>query len=270
MSNDLIENPGRRLQALLQEIYPFDNSGSKSFVTEIDYAIVAEGEFARLLYQSSINYLIRRLITSAEYLKRKYASYPEGRDIEEIRAFLRDFTRIPNSQSEKIFTVLMECLKSRKRKIPQKQKDDIRREARIRGEKCYICGCEIDFERANESQFNAFTLDHIWPRKMGGKSSLDNLKVACKRCNENKADNIDASDFHYEEICLVTDKVDKNFNTEFKKGYKIAVSAKSEFKCVVCGQPVERVGELYFARREPSDNWHFLNIDAYCSEHTPE
>ncbi len=105
------------------------------------------------------------------------------------KGFPPGFHPYPQSQSEKIVTVLMECLKSRKRKIPQKQKDDIRREARIRGEKCYICGCEIDFERTNKSQFNALTLDHIWPRKMGGKS-LDNLKIACKRCNEKKADKL--------------------------------------------------------------------------------
>lgn len=264
------ENPGKMLQVLLREIYPFDNSSSKSFVYKIDDALIAEGQFAKLVYESSINHLVRRLITSAEYLRRKYALYPDERYLVEIRKFLRDFTHIPFSQREKIFTLLVECLKERERDASQKLRDNIRKEAKTRGITCYLCGCEIDFERTNAPRFNSPTLDHLWPRNMGGKSLESNLKIACKRCNELKADYIDASDFHYEEICLVTDKQDASFNAEFKRKYKIAVSAKSEFKCVICGEPAERLGELQFARREPNDSWHFLNIDAYCSEHMPE
>lgn len=263
------ENPGKILQGLLKEIYPLDNTGSKSFVHSIDNALMAEGEFFQLVYESSINHLVRRLITSAEHLRRKYDLYPDD-SVSEIRKFLRDFTHIPPSQREKIVTLLVECLRERDRKISLKLKDSIRKEAQSRGANCYLCGCEIDFERTDAPRFNSLTLDHLWPRKMGGKSLESNLKIACKRCNELKGDYIDASDFHYEEICLVTNEKDESFNVEFRREYKIAVLAKSDFKCMICGKPAERVGELQFARREPSDSWHFLNVDAYCSEHTPE
>lgn len=265
-----LDNPGKMLQTLLKEVYPFDDSSSKSFVNKIDNAFIAEGKFAQLVYESSINYLVRRLITSAEYIRRKYTLYPDERYMIEIRKFIRDFTRIPSSQNEKIVTLLIECLREREREVSQRLKDSFRKEAKKKGVRCYICGCEIDFERTDTIHFNSLTLDHLWPRKMGGKSLEFNLKIACKRCNELKADHIDASDFHYEEICLVTDKQDESFNTEFEREYKIAISAKSEFKCVICGEPTERIGELQFGRREPNDSWHFLNIDAYCSEHTPE
>jgi len=263
------ENPGKMLQGLLKEIYPLDDTSSKSVVHKIDNALMAEGEFLHLVYESSINHLVRRLITSAEYLRRKYDLFPDD-SVSEIRKFLRDFTHIPPSRREKIATLLVECLRERDREISQNLKDSIRKEAQRRGTKCYLCGCEIDFERTDTPRFNSFTLDHLWPRKMGGKSLESNLKIACKRCNELKTDYIDASDFHYEEICLVTNEKDESFNVEFKREYKIAVSAKSDFRCMICEQPAERVGELQFARREPNDSWHFLNVDAYCSEHTPE
>lgn len=39
---------------------------------------------------------------------------------------------------------------------------------------CYYCGQE------------AFTVDHIVPRKLGGDDSMDNLVAACSRCNYRK------------------------------------------------------------------------------------
>lgn len=46
------------------------------------------------------------------------------------------------------------------------------------GYECQYCGSNKDL-----------TLDHVFPRSRGGKSSWDNLVAACKSCNSRKGDN---------------------------------------------------------------------------------
>ena len=66
-------NPGEQLRELLQKLIPFEPSAKMSFIERIDNTLIADGEFARLAYASCLNYLIRRLITTSEFLKRKYS-----------------------------------------------------------------------------------------------------------------------------------------------------------------------------------------------------
>jgi hypothetical protein len=49
--------------------------------------------------------------------------------------------------------------------------------------------------------------------------------------------------------------------------YEIALWAKSNFKCKICGKPASNVGKLKLSRINLDDSWHFLNIDAYCEQH---
>lgn len=270
--NDAVEslNPGQELQLFLRELIPLDRENDRSFVGRIDDALMADGDFLTITYESAVNYMVRRLITTAEYLRRKYdpVTFPGERYIIEIRRFLRDFTRIPPSKLERILTLLLICLRERDRELTQKTKNRVRRDARQRLLGCYICGGSFNYDQENE--FNSFEVEHVWPHQMGGRNDDSNLKGACRKCNASKADYLEAADFHYEEICLVKDKTDNSFNVDFHWRYKVAIAAKSRFRCSQCGKPAEYGGEVQFGRRELSDSWHYLNIDAYCSEHVPE
>lgn len=44
--------------------------------------------------------------------------------------------------------------------------------------KCAYCRCEVDADTA--------TVDHVYPQKLGGKTSWDNCVIACKKCNNLK------------------------------------------------------------------------------------
>jgi len=269
-TEDLLDvNPGEQLRDLIQKLIPFEPLPKTSFVDRIDTILMADGEFARLAYASSLNYLIRRLITTSEFLKRKYSGdqFPSDKYVQEIRRFIRDYTRISSVQAESVLSLVLTCLDERNRAPSQTAKDRIRAEAKRSGTYCYICGREIEFEQIN--QYNSFDAEHKWPKAMGGKNSRFNLKQVCRRCNIAKADFIDYTDFHYEEMCLVSDKASESFSNDLKWDYRVALWAKNDFRCIICNEPAEHVGELQFARREPSDSWHFLNIDAYCSRHLP-
>ena len=45
----------------------------------------------------------------------------------------------------------------------------------------YLCEYCHSSERLSASRF---TIDHITPRSLGGSDELENLALACRRCNE--------------------------------------------------------------------------------------
>ena len=47
---------------------------------------------------------------------------------------------------------------------------------------------------------NRFTIDHLIPRSLGGSDNLDNLALACRRCNERRYNFIAGLDPETEEI----------------------------------------------------------------------
>ncbi|BAT54086.1 HNH endonuclease [Nostoc sp. NIES-3756] len=263
-------NPGTELRNFIKELYPQNNNNKDydeldSFVSRIDDAFIAEGKFVKLVYESSVNYMLRRLINTAEYLNRKYETdeFPSGKFIEELRRFLSENTHIPSDKIEKMLVLVQSCLPLKNKKVKSPRKKRLINEYQSKNElRCYICGKDVVEEEIE--------IEHIWPKTMGGATEDFNLKIACSVCNDNKKHYIDASDFHYEQICLVSDKCDEKFPNEMKKEYQIAIWAKSDYTCIVCSKPASIVGRLNLGRINLSDSWHFLNIEAYCDEHTPE
>jgi len=261
-------NPGEELQNFLTQLY---SSQAGDFLQRVDYDFMSDGDLYDLFFSSCINYILRRLITTAEYFRRKYpaGNYGEYRHREELRQYLRDYTRYKDKQIDDLLVLLNRCLSACDDEPTPHQKTGIKKQARQKGYHCYICGEELDYEIDNE--YLSASVDHAWPRSMGGLSQASNLRVACRRCdNQNKKDFIDASDYHYEEISLVSASYDEYKSRERNRHYEVAVFAKTQFKCAVCDAPAHRVGTLHIGRKEPSDSWHFLNLVAYCSKHMPE
>lgn len=262
-----LTNPGERLRVILEDLYPSDLSSGQSCINKMDSALFADGSLASLVYRSTINYLLRRLVSTAVFIKRKCKknNLPELSVQIEIKRFVNNKLNIHNKNTvEKIATLLVECTEMRDDKpspgivkIVKERKESL----------CYICGRVLDF--ATVGNVDSAELEHIFPKGMGGSSKADaNLKYACFKCNKGKKSYIDDSDYHYEEICFVTDEDDGDkFKNDFEYAFKLAIRAKNEYQCQLCKEPASIKGELHFARRDPEDSWHFLNIETYCAAH---
>lgn len=261
---DRDSNPGLELKNFFKNLFPADKKNESSFINRIDHALKADNSLQELIYNSTINYLIRRFVNTAEFIRRKYDAdeyeEPERLFIEELRHFIREETGIKGRDAEKLLAILLMCVKTKKqsRKTIKKRKF-IKQNFSDRAELlCYMCGKSLTEDEVQ--------IEHKFPKTMGGSNELSNLKIACEYCNNEKKNYIDASDFHYEHISLSTNDDDESFKLEFKRSYKIALWAKSDYSCALCGQPSEFIGRLNFVRRNPNDSWHFLNIDAVCEE----
>lgn len=263
-----IINPGEKLRKILEELFPSDFSSGQSCVNKIDSALLAEGELASLVYRSTINYLLRRLISTAVYIdkKREKEGLPKFGVQNELRNFINRNLVIRNKSTvEKIVALLIECIKAKEETTPS----SVVKAVKSRGETlCYICGRQLNF--ATKSQMDSAEMEHVFPRNLGGSSKAeDNLKYGCFKCNQGKKSYADDSDYHYEEICLMTDEEldEESFKKSFEHTYKLAIRSKNQYSCHICNEPAVKRGELHFARRNPEDSWHFLNIDTYCAKH---
>ena len=276
-------NPGEKLREFIKKLFPADVKND-SFISKIDYLLQADGELIDLVYNSTINQVLRRLIVTADYFQRKCKKQDKGDEkfITDLRAFLKDDMRFPEKHIGRIIALIRECLDKRNAHVADSIKHNIRKRARDNNKACYICGGELDFDTTKKDSYNGdeqdldtrkknsynlVEVEHKWPKAMGGSSDNFNLEVACQKCNCKKSDYIDATDFHYEKICLVSDEKDEHFSTEMKREYELALWAKTEFKCSVCGKSPADAGKLKFARKNPNDSWHFLNIEIFCEKH---
>ena len=61
----------------------------------------------------------------------------------------------------------------------------IRMQIKARRDDCYICGEPIDYD-AKPCTYNAFELDHVIPRALGGTDTYANLKASHYHCNQKK------------------------------------------------------------------------------------
>lgn len=268
--------PGILLEQVLNEIFKPKNQQEKSFIENIDYIFSAEGEIEKLAYESLVNYLIRRLVNTGDYIRRQLLqeanllieSEKEQMDVwgvlyERLRIFFRYQTRLSEEDAERIIAALVPCIriKNQDPKIKKvKRSKVVSKQAQSNGElRCYICGCSTTKEES--------VVEHSWPKAFGGSKSLENLRIACDTCNKIKDNHIQTTDFHYERISLASHENESGFLAELNRVnfYKIALWARSDYSCTVCGKRAEEIGQLDFTRKNSGDSWHFVNIDAVCS-----
>jgi len=88
--------------------------------------------------------------------------------------------------------------------------------------KCFYCG-------APETTKNRFEIDHIVPKKHGGKNSESNYVIACRLCNIQKSDK-SVSVWLKE----VQNKGDEHFHKS-QRFHKIAKNIKTKLKVkIIC------------------------------------
>jgi hypothetical protein len=264
-------NPGTELRNYLSQLIPKERfsvdepSGDLNYISRIDWYFKHEEEYHELIYQSSINFLLRRLVKSALYFKKKNKSFGEYQYIDETRNHLVTNTRFDENEIEKILWLLLVIVDYHDKVPSASVRNKMFEEAKAANIPCYMCGRAIDFDDENSWEF--VQLEHIWPKGIGGSNMPFNLKVACRKCNHYKEELIDSPDFHFEQMSYQSLLEAGTQHQEFKYAHKLAIWGKNNYRCTVCNKPAAEAGPLNFKRKNEQDTWHFLNINAYCDMH---
>jgi hypothetical protein len=194
-----------------------------------------------------------------------------------IKRYLLGNTGISESHHAKIIYYLQRCLDVSDKKISPGVRNEALTQGQRSGGLCCLSGETLDYDLVGQEHSEATAkkqpdIEHKWPRSMGGSSFPPNIIVSSVFYNRKKSDRIDGSDYHYETICLKTDRESNktSFESEFDSSKKLAVLAKQDYRCAVCGKTVSEVGPLSFSRKQVDDSWHFINIIALCGRHSSE
>lgn len=261
-------NPGIQLRDYLANVFTLGGRVARSPIALIDEAVRGDGVVLRLHQSSALNFLLRRLIHGAEFIRREVAEAGQHEAIfnERLRTFLCDSMNLGRN-AESILVLVKECLTARDRTISDASKRSVRRLAEQSGEfRCYICGRDITFSTTD--QVDSATYDHVWPKQLGGLSEPVNLKLACRRCNSEKEDRVDAADFHFEHFSLVSRESDDSFAGAFTNEYRVLALTHNEYACSKCNRTAAKFGPLSFSRNHEDEPWHFLNVSTLCPKHS--
>ena len=88
--------------------------------------------------------------------------------------------------------------------------DDIKRAVRERAN--YLCEYCHSSERLSASRF---TVDHLVPRSLGGSDAIDNLTLACRRCNERRYNFLAGVDPQTQEIVPIFNPRQQKWSEHF-------------------------------------------------------
>lgn len=267
-SSDLM--PGLALKNLLKKIIPQltpQKDMDSDFVFKLDELLGANGDFRALVYDSCINYALRRLITMGKYVRRECIALKqdEAYYLKMLRRQISMTVNIPDvALRERLGVLVNECVQKSGAKISSTKVNHVRESAINGGKACYICGRELNRGVAQDTP----QVDHIWPHALGGDNRDDNLAVSCERCNQIKQDHIGHSDYHYERVASwVLGYHDVSFLKAFDTARRMAVWAKGNWRCAVCGKAAEDCGPLILERINNDEHWHFLNMQCVCKVH---
>jgi len=262
--------PGMELKEFLKEMIPLtppEKCTEGDSVHGFDELFAANGDFRALVYDSCLNYAVRRLITMGKYLRRECEALKQDESyfIKKLRRKISEIMKVNDAAlRERLCVIITECVAASNRRINQSKVERIKRKALQSGKVCYICGRELDQGKPKDLP----QVDHIWPHALGGDNRDDNLAVACERCNQIKKDHINSSDYHYERVASwVLGPHDDSFSNAFDTARRMAVWSKGSWRCAVCGKATEDSGPMVLERITEDDHWHYMNMQTVCSMH---
>ncbi|WP_426127909.1 HNH endonuclease [Pararhizobium sp. PWRC1-1] len=143
------------------------------------------GDWSNFLIGASLLHLQQRLIKLGNDVRESAANRLD--QIRELRARTCDIVQLtPIEYGADFGELIQEVLVSAeqmRRNIP----DGLRKAVlRTGGQRCYSCGRLFGAVHDMEEGELKPTVDHVWPRALGGDSGEENLLLACQSCNSTK------------------------------------------------------------------------------------
>lgn len=260
-------SPGEKLFIWILDRYKKLKAGDSSWITRISQDFDLE-DLEKYLLRSTSFMLLRKLIWNALFYINTYVDLDQSRQCFD-RDYLVRCLGFNSQERREILKMTFDCVAERNRDISNGLLNRLKAEAKLTGSRCSLCGREINYEANGE--YNSFSLDHIWPRSLGGNSDEWNLRTSCKQCNDKRQNLADSCDVHYEHfhISVMDDSEDKtNFKKEFEWKYRFAALFKSDLKCEMCGVPISQAGgEFDFIPIRTEEIINMFNVKTVCSKH---
>ena len=262
---------GEKLFNWILKKYQYSNSREDSWIARISYDFDMP-DFESILFKSTALMLTRRFINNAAwYIKR----FPGDR-LAVIDRFEKEYLRgslgLEIEDRRILQKLIFDAQKASESKISESTSNKMYEAALRTKQRCKLCGNPIDFTLMR-THWEAFSLDHIWPKSLGGESEEWNLQVSHQSCNTGRINIANESDVHYEHFnvkSISTDDKNESFWSEFNNQFRLAALMKAEFRCEVCNESesIDRMdGTYHFSLKNRNENYNLFNVQITCDKH---
>lgn len=143
----------------------------------------------------------------------------------ELRIALAWTIGIPQSEIPSVLRSTIEAVRAAEHDFTDREMKRLRSAAKSRGVQCYMCGGKIDYDGTGH-EWEAYTLDHVWPQAYGGDSIDENALPACQGCNEKKSDFATWGMVAVQSLILGLSPTDERLN-EIDKTFKFAMHSRA-------------------------------------------
>ena len=182
-----------------------------------------DSNFALALQDLAAMNLLQRLILETRYIFDKFqedaAPYLENDPLisNEVQKWIKEAFRIETALVSKLSTLTIDAIIASKQKLNKSLQRDV---FEVHGLYCYTCGTGL--QRRN-GYGNEATVEHVWPRSLGGDTNFDNLLPACKSCNSNRNESSVWSSFWFQACYLKPHPSQKSIETKLGVKMKTAL-----------------------------------------------
>ncbi|WP_140787439.1 HNH endonuclease [Myxococcus xanthus] len=255
--------PGEQLHRWLVTRYPITPRKENLWIDTIasDFNLHS---LEATIHQSTTLMLLRRLITNAEWYRRQHLEKFETRFEND---YLRHHLSFPPQEARAVSNLTFKALEASKQNIPLSTIKKIKTKGEQRNTHCELCGEHINYHSSNPNDDSRFSLDHIWPRSLGGHSDESNLRITHIKCNSFRQDYASAADTHYEHLHVKVPEGDPSFLLEANRMFRLAINYQSGFQCSRCERPLSRLPDgLRLEVRSRHESHNFFNSMAICIE----
>lgn len=252
--------PGENLYYKLISLYPYqriDSSWCQRITVDFGCDLLPDH-----LYQSTILMVLRRVLTNARWYLEKY----EHTDTSPVQRFQHEYLRqhhgLARTEAKTIAQFAFAAVNASRQEIPHSTSNLLRRQAERLESPCTLCGGAIDYD--NNDTPRSFSLDHIWPRFLGGSSDASNLRPCCRRCNSGRKDIAALPDIHYEHFSLTAAPEDRDsFLKQLEISYRTGLVMSKNFRCEQCSAPTS-TSRMYIFPRERAETLNAFNALVLC------
>ena len=123
-----------------KETYKTGTEITNSFIDRIDHILREEGEYHNLIYLSTINFLLRKIIKSAHYYKKKAELVDDYDYIDQTRKYLGEILNFEEDEVEKILSLTIIIVAYYEKTPSSGVKNELIKNSKEDGTPCYMCG----------------------------------------------------------------------------------------------------------------------------------
>ncbi len=220
---------------------------------------------ANFFVGASVLHLQQRLIRQAQDVRELYP-FDRTQQVTELRIRAQDVVGLSPASYSGDFSALIDEVLTSAEQLNAKLTSGLKNLVRRAGSNhCHSCGLEFGIIPDEGTEVLIASADHVWPRALGGDTSVDNLIPTCSVCNSKKG-HIAAWQMAWIQPIVFSDADETNSLKAFPRDLQIALHIRAAMAYAQANGTTLKDAFLMIGPREkparidPDQGYDFFNL----------